>query len=268
MPEALERVLQLWQPVAGPGGLLLAYGGTREAFAKIAYEPKVFVDDPRLRTRDHQREYQSYSGVLRAAADWLRARPEFAYVHLVEFDHLPVVDELNPRLLERLAAEDADLLAHHLHRIDGSSHPHYLYHASNPQFHEWISSISCRADKRVVLSMLGTGSFWRRSCFDAAAAADEPFPTYFELYLPTVAHHLGFRVRPWNDQSAFIANLPRPDITIVNARKAGAWTVHPVKDVTTDVLSELPQHAPDSASRVQSPRRVRVQADDAKPLER
>src|SRR4051794_36530600 len=84
----LAPVLEIWEQVAGPENLLLAYGGTRSNFDAIKFAPKFFVDDPALRTRDHQREKQSYTGMLRQAAEWMRARPEFAYLHFVEYDHL------------------------------------------------------------------------------------------------------------------------------------------------------------------------------------
>lgn len=238
-PAALQAVLDLWEPVTRSGELLLAYGGTAEHFARIAHEAKIFVPDPRLRTRDHQRECQSYTSVMQQAGEWTAGRPEFSYIHFVEFDQVPLVADLNARMVAEIEKEDADLLAHHLRRIDDTSHPHYLYHARNPKFHEWIKSVSLRQNKTLVLSMMGTGSFWKRDCFMAVAPLHEPAPIYFELYLPTLAHHLGFRVRPWLHQSAFISNMPYPDLNLEHARSSGAWTVHPVKS-----LSEL-SHRPE-----------------------
>ena len=151
------------------------------------------------------------------------------YIHLAEYDHLPLVADLNDRQVERMRAERADLLAFHLHRIDGTSHPHFLYHASNPKFHTWLHSMSVRRDTAVTLSMLGTGSFWTRDAFEQVAAADEPFPIYFEIYLPTLAHHLGFRLRDWAEQNPFVVHKGDRAPEIENARAAGAWTLHPVK---------------------------------------
>ena len=53
------------------------------------------------------------------------------------------------------------------------------------------------------------------------------FP-FLHRVLPTLAHHLGFRLRDFGDQSRFVwgegdvAAIPR-------ARAEGAWTIHPVK---------------------------------------
>ncbi|MEM0897102.1 MAG: hypothetical protein AAGJ79_09445, partial [Verrucomicrobiota bacterium] len=54
---------------------------------------------------------------------------------------------------------------------------------------------------------------------------------YLELFLPTAAHHLGFRVRPMPpSQTGFI--LPKGGWSAEareQAKTAGAWAVHPVK---------------------------------------
>ena len=94
-PAELKPLLDLWQKVAGTKNVLLAYGGVENQFTRIEFEPKVFVDDPGLRTRDHQRERQSCTAVLRQAALWMKDRPEFQYLHFVEYrprstDHRPL----------------------------------------------------------------------------------------------------------------------------------------------------------------------------------
>ena len=43
------------------------------------------------------------------------------------------------------------------------------------------------------------------------------------------AHHLGFRVRGWNENHHLISNLPEPDISVKEGLRKGCWTVHPVK---------------------------------------
>ena len=65
-------------------------------------------------------------------------------------------------------------------------------------------------------------------------AIDEPFPIYMELYLPTLAHHLGFRVRDFGEQNRFVQVLKDATDDIEQARKEGAWTLHPVKRLWKD----------------------------------
>ena len=234
-PAQVRVMLDWWQRRIGvaPDDLLVAYGGPREHFESIAHPHKVMVDDPRLRTRDHQRERQSYHGVWQIAAKWLEANPTPGHTHVYfsEFDQIPLVADLNRRLLDALARERADVLALRLARIDGSSHPHYLYHAVDPAFHEFWRGFSRRADPRVILTMMGTGSFWTREAFVAAAMVPKPLSIYLELFLPTAAHHLGYRVRPFPDAEAraYIYHLGKRDLELPAAEAAGAWTIHPVK---------------------------------------
>ena len=227
-PEIVAKVLKCWSGSAAESDILVAYGGDESAFAAVVAPNKIFVPDPRLRTTDHPRERQSYGKVFAAASEWLRGR-DFTHIFFAEFDHLPLVPDLASRLLERMREEKADMLGHGVRRVDDTSWHHYLYHAQDPRFHAYWQAISHRAERRVVLAMLGTGSFWTREAFDAVAAANEPFPMYLEIVLPTLAHHLGFRVRDLREQNRFVRNLGDMITEIPQARSAGAWTIHPVK---------------------------------------
>lgn len=229
-PEVVvENMVKWWQQHAPGPEVLIAYGGPRERFANLKVPHKVFVDDSRLRTRDHQRERQSFAGVFLAANEWLSTHPEFRLIHLTEFDCIPLCADLFDRLERRLEEEQADLLGCRLERVDGTNHPHYLYHKGDPGFDVFLSGLSVRADPRVVLAMLGCVSFWKREAFVAVAGAEETSPLYLEIALPTLAHHLGFRVRNLRDQSAFVRPLGDFGDSLELLRKQGAWMAHPVK---------------------------------------
>ena len=224
----VDRMLAWWRDYALPDDVLLAFNGRPETFESLRHPHKVRVEDPRLVTVRHSRERQSYTGVLKAAARWLAGR-DFTHVHFAEYDHVPLVPDLNARQLARLERERADVLAFQLLRCDGANWAHYLYHASLPGWAEHWASLSVRADQGVVLSMLGSGSFWTREAFDAVTARDEPFPIYLELYLPTLAHHLGYRLRDWQEQNKHVSAFGEFAGRIEEARRQGAWTLHPAK---------------------------------------
>jgi hypothetical protein len=225
---AVTAMLDCWQHSVPLAGVVLAYGGSRENFEAFAHPHKVFIDDSRLRTVDHQREFQSYTGLFHAVAAWLGGQ-DFTHVLFCEYDHLPLVANFNERYLSRLASEKADVIGNQVHRVDGTNHPHYLYHHSNREFHRFWEKITLREDPEVILSMFGSGSFWTREAFDAVAAPAEPFRIYLELYLPTLAHHLGFRVRDLPEQNQFVQVFRDLEDGMDTARQAGAWGVHPVK---------------------------------------
>jgi hypothetical protein len=227
-PAQVARMLAWWEQWVRSENILLAYGGPESALAEIAHSQKIFIADPRLRTGDHQRELQSYTEIYQKAGAWLRAHGQ-QFVYFAEFDQLPVRADFLECYRQRLAAEQADVLAYKLWRVDGTSHPHYLFHSCQPGMAEFWESVSCRAEKQVVLSMLGTGSFWTREAFLAVAECTEPFPIYHEIYIPTLAHHLGFRLRDLAEQNQWVKSHPALDGALEQAQRAGAWTLHPVK---------------------------------------
>ena len=226
--DAVMAMVEWWKKCVPRERILLACGGSRADFDAIPHAGKVFVDDPRLRTKDHQREKQSYGGVFREAAGWMRTR-DFGHVHFAEYDHLPLVDDLNLRQLALLQSERADVLGFHLRRVDETNCAHYLHHAADPAFFPFLEKLTCRSDPRVVLSMIATGSFWTRAAFEAVAATPEPSPMYVEIFPPTVAHHLGFRLRDYGPQTHFVRHIGDRVAEAAQARKDGAWTIHPVK---------------------------------------
>lgn len=228
----VERLLAWWSRCSAPENILLAYGGTQEEFKKLPDVPCVFITDPRLRVKDLQREKQGYGGIWRAAASRLaeKTNPGWTHIYFAEYDHLPLIADLSDRLLQRMAEERADVLVHHLLRVDDSSFEGYLYHCADPAFAAFWRKISVREDKKVVLQMLGTGSFWTREAFMAVAAQPEEISAYMELYLPTLAHHMGYRVRDFNDQNRCSGSSRMPGISSVEAALAkGCWTIHPLK---------------------------------------
>lgn len=247
-PAAIERMLDWWKDRVPLETVLLMYGGPAENFEAIVHRWKVFIDDKRLRTRDHQRELQSYTQLFHAVDNFLQHEAkDFEFIHFAEYDHLPIVPDLNTRQIERLKEERADVIGFHLHRVDGTSNAHFLYHASNEKFNEYWSRITCREEPEVVLSMFGSGSFWKREAFAAVASQTEPFPIYMEIFLPTVAHHLGFRVRDYGTQDEFVGVLKDKTAEIDKARKRGAWTLHPVKS-----LQNAYPAAPHTAAKMKS----------------
>jgi hypothetical protein len=238
-PAALRRVLDWWVHFVPLEDVLVVYGGTVETFDRLDFDQRVFVADPRLRTRDHPLERQSYTAVFQAASRWMAGR-DFTHVYFAEFDHLPLAARFHKLVLDAMERERADALVARLRRVDSTNHPHYLHECSEPRFHPFWESISVRRDPRTVLTMIAPGSCWTRAAFDAIAARDEPFPIYLEIYLPTLAHHLGFRVRDLGEQNRWIHFQGERGAEIEAASAAGAWALHPVKKIELGYFDHLP----------------------------
>jgi hypothetical protein len=223
-----RSILEAWSPVCREENLWIAFGGSRRDFESIDYSRKVFVEDPNLRKVDNQREKQSYTGIFKAMASVVeRENPDFIY--FCEYDHLPLVPDLNCRQVDEMRRNDADVMGHWLYRIDGSSNYHMLFHASDPSFFPFWKLISRREDQGLILSMFGSGSMWKREAFLSVASQCQGINCYLELYLPSLVHHLGFRVRGWEESNHLISNLPSPSISVAEGQRRHAWTVHPVK---------------------------------------
>jgi hypothetical protein len=245
-PAQVEKLVTRWRDYCPPPSqLLLAYGGPREEFDRIAHEPKFFLADPRLRTRHHQREKQSYTQLFQRAGAWLAGHPACGYVYFAEYDHWPLVPDLGARLVERLQREKADVLGHQLFRRDGTCCVYYQNHVADPRFLPWLHAISKRRDPGAVFNMLGTGSFWTREAFLAVAQREETVPVYLETYLPTLAHHLGFRLRAFGDQDLFVWGDGDHGADIPRARANGAWTIHPIKTWPAEFPASGPAPARD-----------------------
>lgn len=193
-PDRVKRMCDYWERLFPECALLIAYGGSFDHFEKIKGVQKVYIDDLRLRTKDHQRENQSYAGVFRAVSGYLKGS-EYEYVYFTEFDQIPLCRDLLQGLIRELKRLDADVLFHGLEQVDGTGSAHYLYHQAKDNFLASLRKFSRRPDYRVVLSSLGFGQFWKRSGFDDVAALKDDVEVYLELWIPTVAHHLGYRVK-------------------------------------------------------------------------
>jgi hypothetical protein len=231
--ESVVKMREYWRELDPDQDFVIAYGGKKASWQDDMPD-LVLVDDPALRTRDHPRERQSYQGVFQAAMPRVNALGA-THVHLAEFDEIPVVKDLNVRLLSMMEKEKCDVLGHRLFRVDDTTHPHALDHLKDPQFLPYWQGLSCRPHKGTVLSMLGCGSFWTRECFEAVAQLNPPLRIYLELFLPTAAHHLGYRVRPMGSQDHFMdPEIMKQKEDLASYRSQGAWRVHPVKRMWLD----------------------------------
>ena len=220
-PEAVSRNLQSWEAHGfSAAQIVLAYGGTREHFEQIDREQKIYIEDPKLRTRDHQRERQSYGEIFEAVSHWLEGKA-FTHVLFMEFDQIPVAQDVPGAYLAKMAEHDADVMGYMVHRIDGTLHPHWL----------GIAKEVYQPDP--VWSMLGTGHFWKREAWEAVSGAGLYPDWYLELGMASSVVALGYRLCPCPGQERFVQAIPsRLPCSPTEAHGLGAWTLHPVKSPT------------------------------------
>lgn len=224
-PDAqVQAILKTWRRVLPRAEILLLYGGPKALFERVEFAPKKWVEDAWLRTVRHPPEKQSYRGLFPPVAAYLRQGP-WSHVALWEGDHFPLVGDVEARLLARAAQQHADVLGYGLRRIDQTNDPHLLFHRNEPEFERYFRRISRRDDPSVILSFLGTGSFWTREAWQAMHQAPPGPRVYLEIDLPTTIHHLGFRVAGMGGQDRFVR--AEPDSLPFDLE--GAWSIHPRK---------------------------------------
>ena len=217
-PDEVSATIRQWIRHGIPEeDILLAYGGSRAGFEGVSAANIFFVSDPRLRTSDHQREAQSYRAIFSEVCERLKSSV-FTHILFVEYDHIPLARDPAANYLKALVARDADVLCHKLRRIDSTIHPH------------WPGSPPASLRRPEILSMMGTGHFWKREAWEAVSGSDSLASWYLEIDLPTSAHELGFRVLGLPEQDRFVVNLTENlSFSADDALAAGAWTLHPVK---------------------------------------
>ena len=177
-------MLSYWRDLDPQQEFIIAHGGDLDKPTDFTGN-WVKITDPELRTKDHPRERQSYLGVFRALAP-LISQLNATHVHMAEYDEIPLIPDLNRKLLDLMGEERCDVLGHRLMRVDESSHPHYLDHQKDPAFGRYWKTFAIREDSGVTLSMLGCGSFWKCEAFQAVAALLPTMRMYLELFLPNL----------------------------------------------------------------------------------
>ena len=149
----------------------------------------------------------------------------------MEYDVIPLVPGLGALLVASLEAERADLTGSGLYDLTGTIHPHYLRQLNDGDITAWLEDLSVREEPRRILTMLGCTSTWTMACFQSVAALSPPGRIYLEIASATLAHHLGWRVRPLpalQNQSLTFHGDPGAQADAYAAK--GAWMVHPGKN--------------------------------------
>lgn len=227
--------LDTWTQAVPRENIVIVSDQSEEEFAKIQHPWKIRSVDPRRQTVDHQRDLQSVTSACQEVSKWM-AGQDFTHVFMAEFDLFPLTKKLVPRLYTLMEQAQADILAHEVRRIDQTSSAMYLYHRDRPGFAEFWERVSVRQERDIILSMLGTGSFWKREAFDAICAYDEPLPIYLEIYLPTLAHHLGFRIVDLGEESRYISGLGDRIAEVEAAQRDDALFIHPIKTIEAPLI--------------------------------
>lgn len=239
--EEVHERFALLRAVAPDARFALCYGGPAEEFPRIELEDKLFIEDPTL--RGQAQHLQSLTSTFAALWEaYLAGDEDIDSVYLIEYDHLV----LDPRFEQRLRAladeTGADLLGKNCADRTSTNEEHYIRFRRDPGLQTHLARVSVRENRERIFGCLGDGIWISRAALAAYLAVDEHPPCYCEVYVPTLVHHLGFRVvdvDAHGDLYHDVRWLPvfTPQEALAR-HAAGAAFLHPVKDrgVVTTLL--------------------------------
>jgi hypothetical protein len=229
----VEKQMAWLRALAPSERFVVCHGGKRSDFGELSYDGALFIDDPSLRGDQFS---QSLHATLQALYEaHVRDDQAVSHVLTVEYDHLILQPDFATRLTELAARTGAGLLGKWASPRNDTNWPHYLRARDDARLNGYIAGLSRRDDPGVRYGCIGTGLFFTRDALAALCALADPPPAYFELFVPTAVHHLGFDVvdvDAVSDLCAGVRWLPEYTAAEVRAaRDAGRVFVHPFKRI-------------------------------------
>lgn len=216
--------------------LAIAYGGSPEHYAALPGDiPKVFLEEPTLRQPPGQ---QSYVSVLVNLYDaFVRDAPEVTHLHVIEFDHIVVDERYEPELEDALRRSRADYLGVNCVDQTATNWVHGLgFPFDDYELQRLLMDVSDDDDPSAVRIFGGVanGFVIGRDALEAFVTFERHLTRYAELYVPTLLHHLGFRVRDAVRVSRVFDHVRWAPVysesEIRALRRGSVLAVHPVKD--------------------------------------
>jgi len=230
--ERVHEAVQLLTAVSPEARFVVCYGGERAEFARIELDDKLFIDDPTL--RGPEQHLQSLT--LSFQALWHRYFEDDESsdsLYLIEYDHLILDAHFEVLLRDLATATKADLMGKNCGDRTATNDEHYVRFRRDPRLLGHLRRLSVRDDPSRLFSCLGDGMWISRRALQAYLAVDHHPPCYVEIYVPTLLHHLGFRVvdvDTHSDLYRWVRWMPSFGIDQVVAHsRAGTVFMHPVK---------------------------------------
>jgi hypothetical protein len=232
-PDRVHETLDLLRLVTEENDVFVCHAGRREDFDRIEFGGKVYIDDPTL--RGPARHLQSLSQVFEAV--WrTRVKDDEGIdsVYVIEYDHLILDTGYEQRLRDLAVRTGADFLGKNCVDRTATNWQHYVRFRADERLLSHLRVRSVRDDPVKLFGCLGDGMWLVRSALEAYVEAAPHPPCYVEVYVPTLLHHLGFRVVDIDEHSDLYGDVrwdrPFASGEAIARLNDGAVFLHPVKD--------------------------------------
>ena len=234
--DQVRERLELLSAVAPHARFVVCYGGERSEFDRIALEHKLFIDEPTL--RGPEQHLQSLTRTFQTVWDaYFASDPSSDALYLIEYDHLVLDEQFEAQLADLAQRSGADLMGKNCVDCTATNSAHYVRFRRDPRLHAHLRRLSVRDDPSRLFSCLGDGIWMSRRALQAYVGVAEHPPCYCEIYVPTLLHHLGFRVvnvDAYGDLYSHVRWIPPFDTDeVIAGLEAGVVFMHPVKDHST-----------------------------------
>lgn len=232
--EEVHERFDLLRAAAPDARFVLCYGGPADEFERIEIEEKLFIDDPTL--RGPVQHLQSLTPTFEAVwGAYVADDDDVDAVYLIEYDHLVLDAGFEERLRALADATGADLMGKNCADRTSTNEEHYIRFRGDQRLLAHLRAVSVREDRERIFGCLGDGIWLSRAALQAYVEVGEHPPCYCEVYVPTLVHHLGFRVLDIDahdgDLYRGVRWLPLIDAPEAMERfRRGAVFLHPVKD--------------------------------------
>ncbi len=229
---AVHEGLRLLEEAAPTARFAVCHVGEPEDFAGVTHEDRILVEEPTFNGLPYS--FQSLSAILGALHErFVRRDPAVRAVYLFEYDHLVLRPDFEEALSELAAATGADFMGKTCLERRGTNWPHYGRFRRDEQLIAHLRRVSVREDPTRLYGCLGNGFWITREALEAYVSVGEHPPCYGELYVPTLVHHLGFRLVDIDTHSDLYRHVrwdePFGFEEVVRLKRQGETFIHPFK---------------------------------------
>lgn len=231
--QRVQESMQLLATVAPSARFVVCYGGDPTEFERIQLKDKLFIDDPTLRGPEQhlQSLTLSFTALWRG---YFQHDQESDSLYVIEYDHLILDAQFETRLRDLATATEADFMGKNCNDRTATNGEHYVRFRRDPRILGHLRKLSVREDRARIFGCLGDGMWISRRALQAYVDVDTHPPCYVEIYVPTLLHHLGFRVVDVDTHSDLYRHVRwMPSFVaeqVVAQCRAGTVFMHPVKD--------------------------------------